>query len=54
MAVPQVPEQHANAARAEELGLGVTLPIGDLTSAALRAAVEEVAAADALENRLSR
>lgn len=34
---------HANAAGAEELGLGVTMPIDDLTPAALRAAVEEVA-----------
>ncbi|MBB5158325.1 macrolide family glycosyltransferase [Saccharopolyspora phatthalungensis] len=44
VAVPQMPEQAANAARVEELGLGRRLNSGTLTAADLRAAVDEVAA----------
>jgi UDP:flavonoid glycosyltransferase YjiC (YdhE family) len=43
VAVPQMTEQAANAARAEELGLGRRLNADTLTPAGLRAAVEEIA-----------
>jgi MGT family glycosyltransferase len=43
VAVPQMAEQAANAARVEELGLGRRLTPDALTPAGLRAAVEEIA-----------
>lgn len=43
IAVPQMPEQSANAARAEELGLGVQLDPETVTAAELRAAVDRMA-----------
>lgn len=43
VSVPQMPEQEANARRAEELGLGRQLDPGAITAADLRAAVDKVA-----------
>lgn len=43
VALPQTPEQRANAARVAELGLGRTLGPGEYEPSALRRAVEEVA-----------
>ncbi|AXK36633.1 hypothetical protein DVA86_32760 [Streptomyces armeniacus] len=43
VAVPQAPENRFNARRVTELGLGRTLPRGELMAHALRAVVDEVA-----------
>jgi MGT family glycosyltransferase len=42
VAVPQAFDQHLNGARLAELGLGVHLPMAEVTAEALRAAVERV------------
>ncbi|MEB3370813.1 macrolide family glycosyltransferase [Saccharopolyspora mangrovi] len=42
VAVPQMPEQAANAARAEELGLGVKLDTDTVTAAELRETVDRI------------
>jgi MGT family glycosyltransferase len=45
VAVPQVNDQFVNAARIEELGLGVHVPLSEATPARLRAAVDDLLAA---------
>ncbi|MDX3187231.1 glycosyltransferase [Streptomyces sp. MN03-5084-2B] len=52
VAVPQMPEQDAVAARLAELGLGRVLGRGEVTPESLREAVEGVLADDALHARL--
>ncbi|MFD0921705.1 macrolide family glycosyltransferase [Saccharopolyspora rosea] len=52
VAVPQMPEQAANAARAEELGLGRRLDADTVTAEQLRETVEAVAADEAMRARL--
>ncbi|GAA4861206.1 macrolide family glycosyltransferase [Saccharopolyspora cebuensis] len=51
VAVPQMPEQAANARRVVELGLGVELPATGLDAAVLRDTVDEVAADPAIGAR---
>ncbi|WP_243788043.1 macrolide family glycosyltransferase [Saccharopolyspora gloriosae] len=53
IAVPQMPEQEANADRAEELGLGKRLRAEDITPELLRATVDEVAADDRIRSNLA-
>lgn len=54
IAVPQMPEQSANAARAEELGLGVRLDPETVTAAELRAAVDRMATDADVRSNLDR
>lgn len=49
--IPQQPEQQMHALRATELGLGVLLDKGDVTSTALRAAVDQIAQDKAYRER---
>ncbi|GAB2672721.1 glycosyltransferase [Saccharopolyspora gloriosae] len=53
IAVPQMPEQEANADRAEELGLGKRLQAADLTPELLRTTVDEVAADERIRANLA-
>ncbi|GAA1669184.1 macrolide family glycosyltransferase [Fodinicola feengrottensis] len=52
VAVPQQPEQQANAERVEELGLGRRLVTDDITATMLRTAVDDVAADRGIRTRL--
>ncbi|AIA01293.1 macrolide family glycosyltransferase [Streptomyces noursei] len=54
IAVPQMPEQAANAGRVQELGLGEQLDARTVTAEALRAAVARVASDDAVRANLDR
>ncbi|GAB3689171.1 macrolide family glycosyltransferase [Saccharopolyspora tripterygii] len=54
IAVPQMPEQSANAARAEELGLGVKLDPETVTAAELRAAVDRMSSDPDVRTNLDR
>ncbi|MBQ0924161.1 macrolide family glycosyltransferase [Saccharopolyspora endophytica] len=54
IAVPQMPEQSANAARAEELGLGTALDSESVTAAELRETVDRVAADPGVRATLDR
>ncbi|TWF95972.1 macrolide family glycosyltransferase [Saccharopolyspora dendranthemae] len=54
IAVPQMPEQSANAARAEELGLGVKLDPETVTAAELRAAVDRMSSDPDVRSNLDR
>ncbi|QIZ38187.1 macrolide family glycosyltransferase [Saccharopolyspora sp. ASAGF58] len=54
VAVPQMPEQAANAARVEELGLGRRLKPETLTATDLRAAVDTIAADEQVRANLDR
>ena len=53
VAVPQVNDQFVNAARIEELGLGVHVPLHEVTPAGLRRAVEGIAGDPAIADRLA-
>lgn len=53
VAVPQMPEQEANARRVEELGLGHRLDPDTLTAETLRQTVDEVAASDEIRANLA-
>jgi MGT family glycosyltransferase len=52
--IPQMPEQAANAGRAQELGLGVQLDPATLTAESLRTAVARVASDPAVRSNLDR
>lgn len=52
--VPQMPEQAANAERAQELGLGEQLDAATVTVESLRAAVTRVASDSAVRANLDR
>ncbi|MEU6265067.1 macrolide family glycosyltransferase [Saccharopolyspora shandongensis] len=54
VAVPQMPEQAANAARAEELGLGRRLDPDTVTAAELRTAVDDIATDEQVRANLQR
>ncbi|MEU5208691.1 macrolide family glycosyltransferase [Streptomyces sp. NPDC020742] len=54
IAVPQMPEQAANAGRVAELGLGERLDAATVTAASLRAAVTRVASDSAVRAHLDR
>ncbi|MEV4645795.1 macrolide family glycosyltransferase [Saccharopolyspora sp. NPDC049357] len=54
IAVPQMPEQSANAARGEELGLGAALDSDTVTAAELRDTVDRVAADPDVRANLAR
>ncbi|MCI2416557.1 glycosyl transferase [Saccharopolyspora sp. K220] len=54
VAVPQMPEQAANAARVEELGLGQRLDANAVTAEELRSTVEQVAADEQTRANLDR
>ncbi|MCA1280427.1 macrolide family glycosyltransferase [Saccharopolyspora sp. 7B] len=53
IAFPQMPEQEANADRAQELGLGKRLQADDVTPELLRATVDEVAADEQIRANLA-
>ncbi|WP_432142137.1 macrolide family glycosyltransferase [Streptomyces sp. bgisy084] len=52
--IPQMPEQAANAGRAQELGLGVQLDPATVTAESLRSAVTRVASDPAVRSNLDR
>lgn len=52
--VPYTPEEKLNGRRAEELGIGVTLPVEELTAQRLRAAVDRVAGDPEVLGRVAR
>ncbi|OLR93785.1 macrolide family glycosyltransferase [Actinokineospora bangkokensis] len=54
VAVPQGIDQHGNAARMVELGVGAHLPAEEITPESLRRAVEAVSADPAIAERLAR